>query len=88
MKDEFQAVKEETLAEMRKADKPNFATVEEITAEGLKIKTANSPTASQKSYKRLGSYISPSVGDRVLVKWIGNPRNSNDGTYLIIGKVI
>lgn len=88
MTDEFQAVKEETLAQMRKLEKPNFATVKEITAEGLKIKTANSPTASQKAFKRLASYSSPSVGDRVLVKWIGNPQNPNDGTYLIIGKVI
>lgn len=86
--DQFQAVKEETLADVRKREKPKFATVTGVSVEGLQLNLpVNGVDSGKSTYKRLASYSSPQVGDRVYVEWIGNPNNQNDGTYFVIGKV-
>lgn len=51
------------------------------TSGGVFVQFDGETTASQKSYKRLASYSSPAVSDRVLLIKVG-------GTYVILGKVI
>ena len=62
--------------------KNNSATIEEITAGGLVIRTADG-TLHEKPCKRLASY-SPTVGDRVYIV----PFGKNSTTYLVVGKVV
>lgn len=58
---------------------PCFATVKEITSQGLKIMVDGDTDAGLKYYKYIASY-SPYVGDRVYF-------TRESGTYLIIGKI-
>ena len=57
-----------------------FATVQEITAGGLKVKFYGETITSNKAYKKLASYSSPAVGDSVAMMPVS-------GTYIILGKV-
>lgn len=88
MTNQFQELTEDVMQKMRRMEKPKFATVTEVTALGLKLNLSAAGEATPKAYKRLASYASPAAGDRVLVEWIGNPQNPDNGTYLVIGKVI
>lgn len=59
-----------------------MGTVTALANGGAPMVTFDGETiASQKLYKRLASYSSPSVNDRVLMLKIS-------GTYVILGKVI
>lgn len=51
------------------------------TAGGVKVQFDGETTPSTKLYKRLASYSSPAVNDRVLLVNVG-------GTYVIIGKIV
>lgn len=57
-----------------------LATVTSITG-GVAVQFDGETTASAKKYKRLASYSSPAVNDRVLLIQIS-------GTYVILGKII
>lgn len=58
-----------------------FATVEEITIDGIKVKFFGETLKSNKAYKRLESYSSPAIGDKVALM-------KTSGTYFILGKVV
>lgn len=58
-----------------------FATVAEITANGIKLIFNGETIQSNKAYKRLESYANPVIGDKVALI-------QTSGTYFIIGKVI
>jgi hypothetical protein len=89
MNNPFQAAAEASVKEIRKKTKPRFAVVTGIAESGrLHLLLGNATSASTKAYAKIASYQSPSIGDRVLVDWIGNPANPDDGTYIVIGKVI
>lgn len=51
------------------------------TSGGVSVQFDGETTPSAKKYKRLASYSSPAVNDRVLLIKVG-------GTYVILGKVI
>ena len=51
------------------------------TSGGISVQFDGETTPSAKKYKRLASYSSPTVNDRVLLIKVG-------GTYVIIGKVV
>lgn len=51
------------------------------TSGGVSVQFDGETTPSAKKYKRLASYSSPTVNDRVLLIKVG-------GTYVIIGKVV
>lgn len=51
------------------------------TSGGVSVQFDGETTPSTKKYKRLASYSSPTVNDRVLLIKVG-------GTYVILGKVI
>ena len=51
------------------------------TSGGIYVQFDGETTPSTKKYKRLASYSSPTVNDRVLLIKVG-------GTYVIIGKVV
>ena len=51
------------------------------TSGGVSVQFDGETTPSTKKYKRLASYSSPTVNDRVLLVKVG-------GTYVIIGKVV
>ena len=51
------------------------------TSGGVFVQFDGETTASQKSYKRLASYSSPTVNDRVMMVKIG-------GSYVILGKIV
>jgi len=51
------------------------------TNNGVSVQFDGEISPSQKKYKRLSSYSSPAVGDRVLMVEIA-------GTYIILGKVV
>ena len=51
------------------------------TSGGVSVQFDGETTPSTKKYKRLASYSSPTVNDRVLLIKVG-------GTYVIIGKVV
>lgn len=51
------------------------------TSGGVSVQFDGETSASTKKYKRLASYSSPAVSDRVLLVKAG-------GTYVILGKVI
>ena len=51
------------------------------TSGGVSVQFDGETTPSAKKYKRLASYSSPTVNDRVLLVKVG-------GTYVIIGKVV
>jgi hypothetical protein len=57
-----------------------LATVTSITG-GVAVQFDGETSASTKLYKRLSSYSSPAVNDRVLLVKVG-------GTYVILGKII
>ena len=88
MTNQFQEAVDYVMEQIRRREKPKFAVVTEVTAAGLRLKFSAADDATPKFYKRLGSYTSPAQGDRVLIEWIGNPQNPDDGTYLVIGKVV
>lgn len=58
-----------------------FATVYEVTTEGIRVIFYGETIVSNKAYKRLESYIDPQAGDTVAMVQVS-------GTYLILGKVI
>lgn len=51
------------------------------TSGGVSVQFDGETTPSAKKYKRLASYSSPAVNDRVLLVKVG-------GTYVIIGKIV
>ena len=51
------------------------------TSGGVSVQFDGETTPSTKKYKRLASYSSPAVNDRVLLIKVG-------GTYVIIGKIV
>ena len=51
------------------------------TSGGVSVQFDGETTPSTKKYKRLASYSSPTVNDRVLLVKVG-------GTYVIIGKIV
>jgi len=51
------------------------------TSGGVFVQFDGETTASQKSYKCLASYSSPTVSDRVLLVKVG-------GSYVILGKIV
>lgn len=51
------------------------------TSGGVSVQFDGETTPSTKKYKRLASYSSPTVNDRVLLIKVG-------GTYVIIGKIV
>ena len=51
------------------------------TSGGVSVQFDGETTPSAKKYKRLASYSSPTVNDRVLLVKVG-------GTYVIIGKIV
>lgn len=51
------------------------------TNDGVSVQFDGETAPSTKKYKRLSSYSSPAVGDRVMLAEIA-------GTYVIIGKVV
>lgn len=51
------------------------------TSSGIYVKFDGETTASSKKYKKLASYSSPAVNDRVLLVNVG-------GTYIIVGKIV
>jgi hypothetical protein len=57
-----------------------IATVKSITG-GVTVQFDGETAPGSKKYKRLASYSSPTVNDRVLLIKVG-------GTYVILGKVI
>ena len=57
-----------------------LAAVTSLTG-GFAVQFDGETSASTKLYKRLSSYSSPAVNDRVLLVKVG-------GTYVILGKII
>ena len=51
------------------------------TSGGISVQFDGETTPSTKKYKKLASYSSPAVNDRVLLVSIG-------GTYIIFGKIV
>ena len=51
------------------------------TSGGISVQFDGETTASSKKYKKLASYSSPAVNDRVLLVHVG-------GTYIIVGKIV
>ncbi len=51
------------------------------TSGGIAVQFDGETTASAKKYKRLASYSSPAVNDRVMMTKIS-------GTYIILGKIV
>jgi len=51
------------------------------TSGGVSVQFDGETTASAKKYKRLASYSSPTVSDRVLLVKVG-------GSYVILGKIV
>ena len=51
------------------------------TSGGISIQFDGETSASAKKYKRLASYSSPAVNDRVLLVNVG-------GTYIVLGKIV
>jgi hypothetical protein len=51
------------------------------TSGGITVQFDGETAPSSKKYKRLASYSSPTVNDRVMMVKIG-------GTYVILGKII
>ncbi len=58
-----------------------FATVHQVVADGIKVIFNGETVVSSKAYKRLASYTTPQVGDKVALIQVS-------GTYLILGKVL
>lgn len=63
------------------SNKYRLATVTSLSSGNPLVKFDGETAASQKLYKRLASYSSPLVNDRVLLLQIS-------GTYIILGKVV
>lgn len=62
-------------------DKPCIATVTSLSSGAPLVKFDGETYESQKLYKRLASYSTPAVNDRVLMMPIS-------GSYVILGKIV